>query len=76
MVKYDGPAFFRKKGVDFNNPSLNIQEDQTSKLKNEDFTPAIKRRKQVPETISQAKLSQVVDPIQPTLAKDTPEPTK
>lgn len=76
MVKYDGPAFFRKKGVDFNNPSLNIQEDQTSKLKNEDFTPAIKRRKQVPETISQAKLSQAVDPIQPTLAKDTPEPTK
>jgi S-DNA-T family DNA segregation ATPase FtsK/SpoIIIE len=70
MVKYDGPAFFRKKGVNFNNPSLSSKEAQSSMMKNEDFTPAIKQRKQVPETDFPQKVEeQSIEPVQSTSTK-------
>lgn len=46
MAKYDGPAFFRKKGLNFNDQTLNSEAEQNSMMKNENFTPAIKRRQQ------------------------------
>lgn len=49
MAKYDGPAFFRKKGLDLKNKSLENQDHQNSIMRKESFTPAIKQRSQYPE---------------------------
>jgi S-DNA-T family DNA segregation ATPase FtsK/SpoIIIE len=69
MAKYDGPAFFRKKGLDFNNQKLSSEESQTSMLKSEDFTPAIKRRQKTLKQNSEPVSQSMVTPVEPQQSK-------